>query len=177
MADSRRPAIVGALAVLLALAIAAPHFLTQKRAVIESTPEPPALFTVTPVQLSPGAQACMDSVTFTPRSQVAHFAVADPAGRPGPALALTAAGPGYRFRTRVPAGYPGSGPVLALLEPPPRSLIGSFCIRNVGRGLVALAGTTEGRTVSRSNTSVDGQPSTAHVSLTLQRRNAEPLAP
>ena len=120
----------------------------------------------------------MDNVTFSRDSQIAHFGVVDPAGKPGQPLALSASGPGYGFKTHLRGGYPGNGPVLVPLEAPDHSLLGNLCIRNVGKAKLALAGTAEGRTVSRSYTKIDGQQQPqAHVSLTLQRRYPAALAP
>src|SRR4051794_27813173 len=77
---------------------------TEKRAVVASTPVPPALFGVTPAPVKAGQTACMDQVTLDPRSRVAEIGVAT-GNKPGPPLEVVATGPGYRSTARVPQGY------------------------------------------------------------------------
>jgi hypothetical protein len=167
---SRRVAIFAGVALLLALLLfRGIPYLTQQREVIASTPTPNAITAVSPIALKPRAQICTNQVTYNPDSQVARFVTAGAPQAKGPPLAISASGPGYRARSQVPGGYPGSGPVEVRLAPPNRSLIGEFCIRNSGRAQVVLAGTQEGRTVGRSIATVDGAQLPTQLSLTLRR--------
>src|SRR3954452_18835544 len=176
MAD-RRIVIGFAVIVLVALlGLRAPSFLSQKREVIASTPTPNAVTAVTPVELKPGARACMQQVTFGPDSQVARVVAAGlKGGKQTPPLELTAAGPGYRYAHTIPGGYSAVAPIEAPLRAPNHSLIGQLCLKNRGPATVVLAGTTEGRTVGRSQTFIDGQLKSAQVSPTLRRANPSSL--
>src|SRR3954454_587591 len=167
---SGRIAIGVGVALLVALLVGrgAP-LLTQKREVIASVPTPGAVGAVSPIELKPGSQVCTTLISYSPDAQVARVVAAGDPKTPGPPLMVNADGPGYHTTAQTPGGYPGTGPVEFALDPPKHSLIGQFCVRNKGKQTVVLAGTQEGRTVGRSVTLVDAQPTATQLSLTLHR--------
>ena len=175
MADRRIPIALGVALFVALLLIRGIPYLTQQREVIASTPTPHALNAVSPVPVKPGSTACMTQVTFSPQAQAVQFDAAGAAQQKTPPLVVTAKGPGYRASARVNGGRPGNGSIDVAIRPASHSLIGELCIRNAGRSQVALAGTTEGRTVGRSLTTVDGVLQVPQVSLTLHERAAASL--
>jgi hypothetical protein len=143
---------------------------TKQRTVVDSTPVPPALFSVTPAPLGPGQTACMQQVTLDSLSQVAEIGVAT-GGKPGPPLEVTASGPGgYRATTRIPPGYTDTPGLRFPLTPPKRALFGQICIRNAGRQAMSLNGTNEFRTTGRPTLVIDNVPQPFDAQLKLYGR-------
>lgn len=159
MADRRVMWIALALLALVAAALWVP-WATQKRGVIAATPVPAPLFGYTPAPLAGGQTACIQTVTFSPQTQIGEMALVTN-GRPGPALELTAKAPGYRATARIPAGYRDDVGVRFNLPTPAKPVIGDLCIRNTGRRTISLNGTTESRTMGRPQLVIGGavQPS------------------
>ncbi|HEX6713736.1 MAG TPA: hypothetical protein VF066_10135 [Thermoleophilaceae bacterium] len=174
MAERRLPIAFGVVLLLGLLAARGIPWLTHEREVIAATPTPNAISAVSPIGLEPRAQACTSPVTYSPQSEVARFVVRDKQKGGGPPLLITAHGPGYKTSAQLPGGYPGAGPAEVPLKTPRSSLLGEFCIRNMGDKKVELAGTEEGRTVGRTSTAVNGAQVSAQLSLTFRR--AEPAA-
>jgi hypothetical protein len=84
-------------------------------------------------------------------------------------LELTVTGPGYRTQGRIPARY-ADGQTLAVdLRPPPRSLIATACVRNLGHSEVRFAGVGD-RSRSRSNVTIEGAPFGVGFVLTFYER-------
>jgi hypothetical protein len=159
-------AFTAALIVLGALVVLLPSLL-RDRPRVDATPSPPPLSSVALVNV-PGAQrACLRNVVLDRGSQLARFTVGT-YGRPGPALAVTAAGRRYR----VPAGFPDNAHLTVALAPPATPTATSFCITNTGRRTIALYGSDELRTRSRVEVTVGGKPVGADVTLTLDRRTS-----
>ena len=166
-----RAALVFALVVLAVVTLVAfVPFLDRERAVPVSTPSSPSLF-VTPalVEVPPGQRACLDDVALIPEADIARFRVGT-YGFDGPPLLFTLSGPGYREQVRVPRGYPDSVDVVVPVQGPRQELMGKACIKNGGRRLIALYATTEGRTQSRVDVEVAGEPVAPDVALAFYER-------
>jgi hypothetical protein len=151
-------------------------YLTKPAPTISEVPAPSALFAVSEFPVSPGKQACMNSVAITPTSRVAAFllrpARQTPAG--GPPVELVLSAPGYRATLHVPGGYPG-GSVALPIAPPSRAELGTACFVNRGKRTVLLDGTTEPRTVSRSHVVLDGHATAGDVALTFYESGSHSL--
>src|SRR3954452_7506591 len=132
------PVLAGAGLLLAVLLFRGIPYLTQQREVSSATPTPNAVGAVSPIMLKPRSQVCSTLVTFSPDSQVARVVAVGDAAKKGPALSVTASGPGYKASSPVPAGYPGTGPVEVRLKTPQKSLIGQFCVRNDGPAQAVL---------------------------------------
>jgi len=144
-------------------------YLTRRTEVVAETPDPAALFTLAEFPVPPRGSACMSDVTVDPDSRLAQVRLrpVNPRAALGPPVELVLSAPGYRGVVRVPGGYPGGIASLPLSPPPSRPLIATACFLNVGHTTVLLDGTTETRTLSRSNTLLDGRPVPGDVALTL----------
>ena len=168
----RRNVLIGAAVFVALAAVLWLPWATEKRVVVASTPDPPALFGVTPAPLKPGQTACMQQVTLDPLSQVAEIGVAT-GNKPGPPLDVVAKGPGYRATTQIPAGYRDTPSLRFDLQPPRRDLIGEICIRNAGRAAMSLNGTNEFRTNGRPSLAIDNVPQSFDAQLKLYAKERE----
>jgi hypothetical protein len=143
---------------VVGLALASYYFfnnwLLDERGVTVATPSPPPFKVDEPLRLSGGQRACMDRVAFTPRTQVASFAIASRSKRQVP-VAFEASGPGYSARG-VARSYPEGKPVPVPFEAPDRELLGRACFHNLGSRPVWLSATREGRVASSLQTEIDG---------------------
>src|SRR3954453_1892667 len=155
---SRRTIVLLALAAFAVLAaILWIPWGTETRGVIAATPVPPPLFAYTPAPVKGGSTACLRTVTFDPQTQIGEIALATQ-GKPGPPLAITASAPGYRATAQIAAGYLDDNAArFELSRSPKDSVIGKFCIRNMGKQPVILNSTTEFRTNGRPTLYIDGQ--------------------
>ena len=145
---------------LLALVAAAGFlpFLTKERNIAVSTPATNPVFTSPAlIQVPGGERACLDDVLLDPEADLARFRVGT-YGFEGPPLVLTLFGEGYRERVPVSRGFADNADLGVTIRGPERELIGGVCIANEGRRLIALYGTAEGRTQSRVDVTVDGEP-------------------
>jgi hypothetical protein len=143
---------------------------TESRTVIASIPVAPPLFGITPAPVGPGKQACMTQVTFDRFSQIGRIG-ATTGGKPGPAITITASGPGYRATSSIPAGYGDDTGLQFQLTPPQRELIGEICFLNRGPGTLTLNGTNEFRTMGRPSLLIDGVPQLYDVQLSFFARD------
>lgn len=166
-----RPALSLTLAVLAAGALLffAP-FVTEERPIPVSTVVTPPIF-VAPalIEVPAGERACLDDVLLDPDADIARFRVGT-YGFDGPALVLTLSGPGYREDIRVAGGYGDNAELVLPVAGPRHELVGTACIDNGGRRLIALYGTSEPRTQSRVDVTVGGEPVAADVTLSFWER-------
>ncbi len=169
-----RPGLATGCAVLIALLLFAGAlvwyrpFLTTPSQPVAEIPAPPALFVAHQFPLAGHQQACMDTVTVTPQSQLVSFSLF-PGGTAtggGPPVLLTLTAPGYAAKVAVPGGYPGGSATLPL-SPPKHPRIVTACFHNLGAGTVLLVGTSEPRTVSRSHLTVDRRAVYGDVALSF----------
>jgi hypothetical protein len=143
-------------------------YLTRKQPWPAGVPDPPALFAVTEFPVPPGGRACVGEVTIDARSRLAQIELRPkPPVKLGPPVEVVLSGGGYRGVVHVPGGYPGGSAALPIEPAPLRSVIGSACFVNRGRHTVLLDGTAETRTLSRSNTEIQGHPVPGDIALTL----------
>ncbi|MEX2195743.1 MAG: hypothetical protein WD844_10705 [Thermoleophilaceae bacterium] len=159
-----------ALAVGLLLAGAAALFvpyLTEDRDAVVSTPATEPLFT-TPalIELEGGERACARQVLLDPEAGAARIRVGT-FGAQGQPLELLLVGPGYRESVPVPGGYSDNAALSVPVEGPAEELIGRACVENDGRRAVALYATSEPRTVTRMDVTVEGEPVKADLALTF----------
>jgi hypothetical protein len=131
-------------------------YLELKRQVATASPGLGPLFTRADVTLPPHRRLCIAPVVLDPRSAIAQITVTAPK-RPQP-LRISAAAPGYRASV-VTASYPGGtlAPVQVALAPPRSTVTGRVCVTNRGRRPVALLGTTEPRSLTVAQPSLDGR--------------------
>jgi hypothetical protein len=149
-------AIAAALVVLLVVAAGrmAP-WLTEQRQITSSVPVPPPLFTISPVRIEPGRQACTDQVALDRRSGVAAIRIAPPASGI-PRLDFTARAGTWRARSVFRGGLGPHGDMLeASFSAPPGPRVATVCVRNAGARTAALVGTEEPRTATDSTTTID----------------------
>jgi hypothetical protein len=123
-----------------------------------------------------GQRLCMSSVTVTPSSRIARFDLRKrfPATASAPPLELLLSAPGYRAAATLPARGVAAGLAVAFdIASPKRTVIGTACLRNLGRTQVSLEATSD-RTTSRSVMTVDGSPVAGNVTLRFIERQREP---
>jgi hypothetical protein len=154
----------------IGLAIAGYYFfnnwLLDDRGVTVATPSPPPFKVDTPVRVDGGQKACIDGVAFTPRTQVASFAVATKSKRREQVpVAFEASGPGGYAARGVLRSYPEGAPSPVAFDPPDRELIGTACFANLGSRPVWLSATREGRVASSLVTEINGVPQEADIGL------------
>jgi hypothetical protein len=161
----RAPLAFTAALVVLGGAIVLLPGLLRDRPRVDATPSPPPLSSIALVKVPGGERACLANVVLDAGSDIARFTVGT-FGRPGPALAVTAAGRRYR----VARGFADNARLAVALDPPRRPVETSFCIANQGRRSIALYGSDELRTRSRVTVTVGGRAVAPDVTLTLDRR-------
>jgi hypothetical protein len=151
-------------------------FLARQEQPFAEVPAPAALFVSSAFSLAPHSEACMNSVTITPQSEVAEFTVRPTTPTPsgGPPLELRLQASGYEARTTIPGGYPGGAGAVPI-KPPKRSQIGNVCFRNLGKSTALLDGTTELRTLSRPLVAVDGRPVYGDIALAFRKGHRQSL--
>jgi hypothetical protein len=170
-----RPARATALAALVilagVLAVFVPY-VVRDRTLSAGVPAPPALYASTEFALAPRRSACMSSVSVEPDSHLARFAARPapsppqggaqtpmPAERPKsgwrPPVEISIAAHGYHASGIAPAGH-GYKQLSVAIVSPKHAVLSTVCFLNRGHSGVALEGTTEARTVSRSPTSLAG---------------------
>ena len=166
----RRPLVAVALSALAFLLLAAVLFdrpLLEKRTRIAAVGTPPPVLNTSPIVVPPGGRMCMTRILLSPRTEIAELIV-DQGKRPTPALDVVAEGPGYRSPVvTVPAGPEGRHVVTARIEPPDRDLIGQLCVRARERRPVTFVGTVEFRTITRAETTIDGNRTDVDAALTF----------
>jgi hypothetical protein len=174
------PGLAAAVALLLIVAggllVLRPH-LRGGQELVAGVPAPAAFYAITPFDVPPHEQACMSSVTIDADSRLAAFGLAPATATKhgGPPVDLVLRAAGYRGVVKVPGGYPGGSAALPIVPPPKRSEIGTACFVNLGSTTVALNGTVEGRTVSRSSTVIDGRAVAGDIALTFIGDGTRPL--
>ena len=143
-------------------------YLTQQRQTVGSVAAPTALSEVAEFMVPAHGRACMNSVTFSPRTQLATFQLhpATPNTAGGPPVELTLTAVNYRATATLPGGRRGGVAILAIV-PPKQSEIGTVCFVNRGAAVALLNGTTEPRTISRSALQIDGHAVTGDIALTF----------
>ena len=164
----RAPIIAAVIAIAGGLAVAAPGYLTHKRDYVAVTPQAPTIGPFTPLGLPGHGRACMNLVALDRRSEQARLQATTPGRRAMP-LELTLSGPGYWAQGRTPARYADGQTLMVAIRPPPRSLIATACVRNLGGQQVNLAGVND-RSHSRSSVLVDGTPTPVGFVLTFYER-------
>ena len=165
------PVVLAAVLVALGAVFVLLPNLRRDRPVVDATPAPPPLGSVALVEVPGGQRACLSNVTLDHGSRQAHFTVGT-FGKPGPALAVTAAGRRYR----VARGFPDNAHLTVALRPPAQPTLTSFCIANTGRRRIALYGSDELRSRSRVEVTVGGRRVGPDVTLTLdESRSASVL--
>src|SRR3954447_23274706 len=97
---ARRALLAAGAVFAVALVALALPWLTRKETRPTSTPVPPSLYREVLVPLAEGARACVDPVVIEPRTRLASFHVHAIEDR-GPALRVTASGPGYESSSAV----------------------------------------------------------------------------
>lgn len=168
------PAISALLFVIVLVAVVLPWWTSDRRATT-ATPTPPPYQTITPIVLKPGQQACESLVALETIMRTATLISAE-SQTDGPPLQLTARADGYTATGKVDGGYGGYAHLTAALDPPPEDAIGEVCVRNVGDRRALLQGTVEPRTWTRSQTTLDGEPSEARMTLLLGQGEDRSLA-
>lgn len=159
----RRPAALGAIAALAALATliwqggAVWGFVTDRRDAWTSSPGLGALFTREVVLLRAGERACLRPVTFYADTGQARVRLRAPRS-PSPRVDLHMRGPGYSEVARIPRLDPQVEGVAAVEFPRPgREVTGELCFRNRGPTPIQLIGTNEGRSLTPVDLLVNGR--------------------
>lgn len=143
-------------------------YLLHRERPLAGTPAPPALFNATVFTLPTHQRACMGSITLPPRGRILQLDLREaPSGTHGssPIDAVLSA-PGYRAVAHVP-GEQSEGLVEVPIHPPPHPVVGSVCLINRGNAPLALAGSTEARSVSRATLTINGKATTGDIALTF----------
>jgi hypothetical protein len=175
MASLRRrpatlPLLTFAATVLLVFAGRIVPALLEDTTATSSTPVRRELNGDVRLSMRAGQRACLSAVPFDRDSRVAQLAARRVAS-PGALVRLTAGAPGYRARAQVHLVAHADRfykPELSVpLQPPPRSVVGSFCVTNAGPGRVELVGTADPRALTRTAATLDGAPQKMAFSLTL----------
>ncbi len=172
-----RRAIVAAAGVAMAaalLAVGVP-WATRDRMAVTGTPTPPPFAAVTPVRLEPGQRACQAQAALSPRTRAVVTASGGLRGG-GPPLRVEIEAPGYRATGRIAPGYGGGVTLSAEVPAPPASVLARICVVNAGDRPVPLQGSTEPRMHPRPQTTVDGRPVQAKMTLLLTEGRDRSLA-
>jgi hypothetical protein len=165
--------VVGAVVVLGALILLVSYLLHSERA-IAGTPAPRALFKATVFTLPAHGRACMSLTTLPPNGRILQLELAEVSasshGTPPIDALLTA--PGYRELAHLPGEQP-EGEAQLPIRPPRRYMIGTTCLINQGGTAVGIAGSTEPRSISRSELTINGTPMAGDIALTFLGAHAK----
>lgn len=168
--------LLGLALVLGAVALLFVPFLGEKREVVASTPgslplfEPPGA-----VGLASGNRACIEPLTVSWDTEIAHLVVGT-YGREGPPLRATLEA-GGASRSATASGYADNSAVAFEFGSLQREAEGSLCVENEGATAVTLNGTREQRTLARPVTRVDGgPPEEVDVAVTFLRSERASIA-
>lgn len=151
-----------------------PYFTTQ-RTFIASEPAPTGLDTLQHYVIGPHDTACMTEATLPRTLGQISVTLLPVGGQPLPPVAITLSGAGYTTTTTSPAGFPG-GTIVLPLHPPKRTVIGNVCFTDIGKSEVALLGSNEPHSATRSTLVVDGKPTPGEIAITLLTPGFHPLA-
>ena len=155
-----------AVALVLVAALAWAGALTRERSPVGATGAPHPVDEVTEIEVGAGEVLCATNLALGPPTAVAELHQRQDGRRPP--VSVRAEGPGYASpEVELPQGERGRKPFTVPIEPPDRDLIGKLCLRNEGDDELILAGTTELRTYTRLQTTVEGDPVDADVALTF----------
>jgi hypothetical protein len=160
-------------ALLFAGFVAVP-FLTKKRDIPAAVPSPPPLVAISLDDLPGGQTLCMSGIAISTESEQMRFRVGT-YHRPGPPLAVTVTGSGYRAAANVPAGYADNAKLAVAIPRPPGSRLVTACIGNRGRHMIAFYAAAD-RAESRARVSVAGKPIVATPTLTFNQRERSTVA-
>ena len=154
----RRPlliALFGLALVLLGWLVLLRPWIERAVPIATTTPGLNPLFTRSEIAVPGGSTACVAPVRLDPAAGRAQLLLV---ARHGPApLHIIVSAPGYRaVATGAAAGTGGDEQLTVPFRPPTRAVDGRVCVLNAGRHGIALVGTSEARSVTRSNTTVDG---------------------
>jgi hypothetical protein len=169
--------VLSATLILLgALAWFRPH-LISKPLPVAGVPAPAALSAVSQFAVPIKGRACMNAVTVSTKSETAafQFQTARPVSSLSPTVELVLLAPGYQVAASL-AGVRPEIPVRLPISPPKHTVIATACFVNRSHTTVLFDGATEARTISRSETLVDGRPVVGDIALTFyERRRLSPL--
>ncbi|MDA0164763.1 hypothetical protein OM076_31130 [Solirubrobacter ginsenosidimutans] len=160
-------------AVLAIAGLAALGYMTKSREVIASTPSAYTGLTV-PLPVPAKGEACADEILFDTNAGIARFGATAPAGAPAPAIEVTAQGyptgeyrSDYRSSYRVAGGWTGQRQLDVPLQPPPKAVFGTLCVRVLDDRAIDLVGTEDGRAFARPTVRVNGVVSPLELTLRL----------
>jgi hypothetical protein len=159
--------------VLFAGFVAVP-FLTKKRDIPAAVPSPPPLVATSVDDLRAGQTLCMSDIAISAESEQMRFKVGT-YHRPGPPLAVTVTGSGYRAAANVPARFADNATVAVAISRPPGSRLVTVCIRNRGRHKIAFYAAAD-RAESRASVFVAGKRVLATPTLTFNERKPSSVA-
>jgi hypothetical protein len=136
-------------------------WLTRQEPELNSTPSLEGLTSRAEVKVRAGQQACIAPVPLDPGDRQLQMLLRTRGDR-APVVDVTLKAPGYVGRGRFEA-YPigAATPVVTdLSQAPPRAQDGELCLRNRGRRVLGLVGTSEPESLTLPVTSVDGTQAT-----------------
>ena len=151
-------------------------YVAAPRPVTEGTAGTTGRFGPIPIRVPPGRRACVESVSLSEDAERAVL-VADAASRrAAPRLLVTVTATGYYSHAMIAAGWgEGITRLQVALDPPPRSVRGTVCVRNVGSRALRLLGSNEVAHISRSRSTVSGAPAPAQIALWFTRSEHVPI--
>jgi len=151
-------------------------FVSAERLVVTATPSLGGLFDSRPLTLRRGDQSCTEPVPIARDTTEARvYLTSTRGGMSPPAVSLTGPG-GYAptVRTELIAGG-DNVPVIARFASPARTTESRLCIRNAGRITINLIGTTEPRSLTLAQTTVNGKSTGVGIALSLNRGQEQSL--
>jgi hypothetical protein len=144
-------------------------WLTRDGGVRVATPVPPQGFGLSTVALERGKPVCIQDVLLPAATQVVSLSGSVPSGKPGPPVAVTIAGPGYRHTATIARGWPEG--LRVTIPSPPRDVLATICLESRAKDAALL--NANGTTVARAFTTVDGQRGGPVVAVDLLRSAPE----
>lgn len=146
-------------------------FVSEEKTRLVSTPAPFSRYEPAEVVVPAGETACLDKVGLSPRIGQAVIRTLRPATATLE-LQLRAGTYASRATARTPAK---AGDVVFRLPGPRSEALGEACIRNRGARPVTLSASEDPRIITRSTTSVAGEPVAPDVGLIFLEPEPESL--
>lgn len=167
--------VLGAAVIVVVALVAFVPFLDQRRDVLAASPGPPAMFRLTTVEIAPQHRLCLDHFALGPRTQVLRMSPGT-FRRPGPRLNFEISPAGFPPQRVTVAGYADNAALALPIDAPPHAVAGRICVTNVGRHSVVFPATNELRSMSRTESRVDGALQNSDVSFSLLERRPGSIA-
>lgn len=157
--DKLSPATWTALTAVLLLAVMASKWLvpwlTREESSRVATPVPPAAVQVAEIKLEPRRSLCVDNIVFPKEAGAIGMSGRAVDARPAPKLGVRVSAGGWSGSAAIAQGWAGG--LNAAVGSPPRDVVASVCLVNLGRYAAIINGNPDPAKIGRARAAIDGE--------------------